>query len=184
MTVCVFLYVCVRVGHRQKDRQTDSSPVVVSQRWILGPSDTSSCLDIRPLRTHSARDRTKPHPHTHFTVLPMKLHRSVLLATHSPIYVWPATHGHMKDLIAAVRKTQEYLCTCIQELICMYMYMCVCVHVLVSLVWAKRVSSDITLSSLWNYSIHKMTVTGEKMQQISVKPQPQLWAGWVNCHKV
>lgn len=138
-----------------------------------------------PEDTHSwGQDKASSlslHPHAHTHCVAYKVpYISLVGDTFSFSCVTSSPWSHEGSNSSCEEHTEEHLY--IRTGVCEYV--CVCVHVLVSLVWAEQVSSDITLSSLWNYSFQKITVTEEEMQQIGVKPQLHLWAGWVNCHKV
>lgn len=104
---------------RQTDRQTDSSPVVMSQSLVPWPSDTSSCLDIRPLRTHTAGDGTKLAPsvwiHAHTHSVPYEvLYISPVGDTFSFSCVTSSPRSHERCKSSCQEHTEEhlYICMC------------------------------------------------------------------------
>lgn len=188
-SVCVCVTACVCMCRRQTDRQidgpTDSSPVVVSQRWIPGPSDTSSCLDIRPLRTHTAGDGTKLAPFlgTHIIVSSIRSHLSAWLVTHSPFHVWPASHGHMKDLTPAVRSTQRSICVYARVCVNMYVRVCMCAcSCQFSLSQTSFFWHHLVISVKLPYPENDFDTRKNATNQFKTAAASLSW-GWVNCHK-
>lgn len=152
-------FVFMRSTSRQTDRQKDSSPLIVSQKWVPGPSDTSSCLDIRPWG-HTAGDGTKLAPslciHTHTHSVAYELpYISPVGDTFSFSCVTSSPWSHEGCNSSCQEHTEEHLY--IWMGVWLYMCVCVCVHVVVTLVRAKQVSSDNTLSSLWKWPLSKNT---------------------------
>lgn len=108
-------------------RQTSRSPVVVSQSWIPGPSDTSSCLDIRPPEdTHSWGWDKAASTHTHTTALPIRSCISVLLVTFSYSCVTSSPWSHEGSHSSCEEHTEEHLCTRTGVLISMHVCMDAC----------------------------------------------------------